>query len=142
MLLTFLQEVVVKTKKNLEELNIDTDFILNTNQIKDFDDFVTAKLFNFKSADDYYRNVSCVNDMKNINIPLLCISAKDDQICFKEAIPFDDIKLNKNICLLLTSYGTHSCFIESEGLLGFFGLNVKQWIIKPISKFLKAVENM
>ena len=135
MLLTFLQEVV-KTKKNLEELNIDTDFILNTNQIKDFDDFVTVKLFNFKSADDYYRNVSCVNDMKNINIPLLCISAKDDQICFKEAIPFDDIELNKNICLLLTSYGTHSCFIENDG---FFG--VKQWTLKPVVSFLKSIEN-
>ena len=136
MLLMFLQEVVVKTKKNLEDLKINIDFILNTNQIKDFDDFVTAKLFGFSGADDYYRNVSCVHEMKNINIPLLCISAKDDQICFKEAIPYDDIKSNKNIALLLTSHGTHSCFIENDGLFG-----VKQWTPKVILSFLKAIDN-
>ena len=134
MLLKFLQEVVEKTKKNLENLNIDANYILNTNQIKDFDDLVTAKLFGYKSADDYYRNISCVLDMKNINIPLLCISAKDDQICFKEAIPYDDIKLNKHIALLLTSHGTHSCFIENNGIFG-----VRQWIPKPIISFLKAI---
>ena len=77
--------------------------------------------------------------MKNIDVPLLCISAKDDQICFKESIPFEEIRLNKNIALLLTSHGTHSCFIESGGLLG---LKVRQWITKPVASFLKTVKNM
>ena len=83
MLLMFLQKVVAKSKKNFEKYNNNADFILNTNQIKDFDDYVTANIFGFMGADDYYRNVSCVHEMKNINIPLLCISSKDDQICFK-----------------------------------------------------------
>ena len=142
MLLMFLQKVVRRTKKQLIDLNVNVDLILNTNQITDFDDFYTSYLFGFRGADDYYRNISSVNDMKNIDVPLLCIHSKDDQICFKEGIPFEEIKLNKNIALLLTSHGSHSCFIESEGLLGLFGLNVKQWIIKPVSKFLKTVENM
>ena len=144
MLLMFLQKVVKKTRKPLEELNLNLDinFLLNTNQITDFDQYYTSYLLGFRGADDYYRNISSVNDMKNIDVPLLCIHSKDDQICFKEGIPFEEIKLNKNIALLLTSHGSHSCFIESEGLLGLFGLNVKQWIIKPVSKFLKTVENM
>ena len=136
MLLSFLQKVVVKTKNNLEKLNLDVDFLLNTNQIKDFDDFYTAKIFGFSCADEYYRNVSSVNEMGNINVPLLCVSAKDDQICFEESIPYDDIKLNKNIALLHTSHGTHSGFIESDGLFG-----VKQWVPKPVVSFLKAIEN-
>ena len=136
MLLMFLQKVVKKTRKNLEDLKIDVDFILNTNQIKDYDDLVTTKLFGFHNADDYYRNISCVHEIKNITIPLLCISSKDDQICFKEAIPYDDIKLNKNIALLVTSHGAHSCFIENNGIFG-----VKQWTPKPILSFLKAIEN-
>ena len=135
MLLMFLQKVVAKSKKNFEKYNINADFILNTNQIKDFDDYVTAKLFGFMGADDYYRNVSCVHEMKNINIPLLCISSKDDQICFKEAIPYDDIKLNKNIALLLTSHGSHICFIENDGIFG-----VKQWILRPILSFLMTID--
>ena len=135
MLLTFLQKVVVKTQKNLEDLNIDVDFILNTNQLKDFDDFYTAKLFGFRSADEYYRAVSSVNEMNNINVPLLCISSKDDQICFEESIPYDDIKLNPNIALLHTSHGTHSAFIENNGIFG-----VRQWTPKPVVSFLKAIE--
>ena len=139
MLLMFLQNVVQRTKKQLTDLNVNVDLILNTNQITDFDEFYTAYLFGFRGSDDYYRNVSSVYDMKNIDVPLLCISAKDDQICFEESIPYEEIKLNKNIALLLTSHGTHSCFIESNGL---FGLRVKQWITKPISAFLKSVDNM
>ena len=144
MLLMFLQKVVIKTQKALQDpnLNLDINFLLNTNQITDFDQYYTSYLLGFRGADDYYRNISSVNDMKNIDVPLLCIHSKDDQICFKEGIPFEEIKLNKNIALLLTSHGSHSCFIESEGLLGLFGLNVKQWIIKPVSKFLKTVENI
>ena len=80
--LSFLQKVVVKTKNNLEKLNLDVNFLLNTNQLKDFDDFYTARMFGFSCADEYYRNVSSVNEMGNINVPLLCVSAKDDQICF------------------------------------------------------------
>ena len=137
MLLTFLQKVVVKTRKNLEDLNFDVDFLLNTNQIKDFDDFYTAKMFGFSHADEYYRNISCVNDIKNVNVPLLCISAKDDQICFEESIPYDDIKFNKNIALLHTSHGTHSAFVENNGILG-----VRQWTPKPVLNFFKAIERI
>ena len=141
MLLMFLQKVVNKTRKQLEQLNLnlDVNFLLNTNQITDFDQYYTSYLLGFRGADDYYRNISSVLDMKNIDVPLLCIHSKDDQICFKEGIPFEEIKLNKNIALLLTSHGTHSCFIESDGL---FGLKVKQWITKPVSCFLKTVKNM
>ena len=141
MLLMFLQKVVNKTRKQLEELNLnlDVNLLLNTNQITDFDQYYTSYLLGFRGADDYYRNISSVLDMKNIDVPLLCIHSKDDQICFKEGIPFEEIKLNKNIALLLTSHGTHSCFIESNGL---FGLKVKQWITKPVSCFLKTVKNM
>ena len=135
MLLTFLQKVVVKNRKSLEKLNIDVDFLLNNNQMKDFDEFYTARIFGFSCADEYYRNVGCVNDMKNINVPLLCISAEDDQISFEESIPYDDIKLNKNIALLHTSHGTHSAFIESDGIFG-----VKQWTPKPVLSFLKTIE--
>ena len=141
MLLMFLQKVVNKTKSQLEQLNLnlDIDFLLNTNQITDFDQYYTSYLLGFRGTDDYYRNISSVYDMKNIDVPLLCISAKDDQICFEEGIPFEEIKLNKNIALLLTSHGTHSCFIESDVL---FGLKVKQWITKPVSLFLKAADNI
>ena len=136
MLVMFLHKIIIKTEKSLRNLNLDVDFFLKTNQMKDLDDFYAAKVFGFSCGDEYYRNVSSIKDMKNINVPLLCISAKDDQISFEESIPYDDIKLNKNIALIHTSHGTHSCFIENDGVFG-----VKQWIPKPVVSFLKAIEN-
>ena len=136
MLLMFLKEVMIKTKKSLENLKIDVDSLLKTNKMKDLDDYYAAKVFGYSCGDEYYRNVSCINDIKNVNVPLLCISAKDDQISFEESIPYDDIKLNKNIALIHTSHGTHSCFIENDGIFW-----VKQWIPKPVVSFLKAIEN-
>ncbi len=139
MLLSFLQKVIKKTRKSLEDksinkdINIPCDLILKTNQITDFDDYYTSHIFGFEGADDYYRHVSSVNDIRKVDVPLLCISAKDDQICFKESIPFGDIKRNKNIALLVTSHGSHSCFIERKGLFG-----VKQWVPIPTIAFLKA----
>ena len=66
---------------------------------------------------------------------MLCINAKDDQVCFEESIPYDDIKLNKNVALLITSHGTQSGFIENNGLFG-----VRQWIPKPVLSFLKVFD--
>ena len=134
-LLTFLQRVAVKSEKNLKNLNIDFNYILNVNQLKEFDKYYTSFLLGFKSSDDYYRGISSVYEMENINVPLLCISSKDDQVCFEESIPYDDIKLNKNIALIVTSHGTHNCFIENDGLLG-----VKQWAPQPAISFLKAIQ--
>ena len=132
MLLTFVQKVVFKTRKNLEKIQINVNYLLNTNHIRDFDNLYSAKIFGFSGADNYYRNISCETEMKNINIPLLCFSAKDDQICFNESIPYEDIEQNKNIGLVVTSHGTHSCFIENDGIFG-----VKQWIPKYAISFLK-----
>ena len=134
-LVTFMQEVVSKNGKNVKNLNLNIDGALNTNQFKVFDEYYTSKVFGYKSADEYYRKVSCVNEIKNINIPLLCINAKDDQICFEESIPYDDIKLNKNVALLINSHGTHSGFIENNGLFG-----VRQWTPKPALSFLKVFD--
>ena len=95
MLVMFLKTIMIKTQNSLRNLIIDVDSLLKKNKMKDLDDFYSAKVFGYSCGDEYYRNVSCINDMKNVNVPLLCISAKDVQLCFEESIPYDDIKLNK-----------------------------------------------
>ncbi len=116
------------------KLKIPIDFLLNTNQLTEFDDNFTSYLLGFDGADDYYRNVSSVYQIKKVNVPLLCINSQDDQISFKESIPYQDINKNENVALIVTSHGTHSCFIESKNVFG-----VKQWVPKPAIEFLKAI---
>lgn len=45
-----------------------------------------------KTADTYYRWSSCASNVKDISIPLLCISSLDDPVCTAEAIPWDECR--------------------------------------------------
>ena len=139
-LLSFLQRVYKETKNNLLKYDFikeKSDLIENTLSLNEFDRYYTAKIFGFKTPSEYYRNVSCFNSIKNINIPLLCINALDDQITCKYGIPYDDILLNDFIVLVTTKLGSHICFLENNG---FFG--VKQWIVKPSIEFVNVFKNL
>ena len=51
--------------------------------IYDFDDYYTARLFGFGTADNYYRTQSSNQFLEKIRVPTLVITAKDDPL-----IPF------------------------------------------------------
>ena len=140
MLLIFLQNSFKKTRKAFEKYEIykkNCDKIANTTEMRDYDKYLTIKLFGFETVTDYYREVGCAIQLKNLNIPLLCINALDDQITNAKAIPYDYIENNKNIILLTPSLGSHSCFLMNDGIFG-----VKQWIIKPEIEFIKAFNKL
>ena len=139
-LLSFLQKVYKETKNNLLKYDFikeKSDIIENTISLNEFDRYFTSQILGFKNPSDYYRNVSCFYGIKNINIPLLCINALDDQITCKYGIPYDDIFLNDFIVLVTTKLGSHICFLESDGIFG-----VKQWIVKPCIEFVNAFKNL
>ena len=136
LLIEFFKKVLLKTKKNIEKIGVDTDKVLKTNSMTEVGNLYSAKVFGYTDVDDYYRGVSCVLDVKNVNVPLLCLNAKDDKICFEESFPYEEIIRNKNIGTIWTSHGTHNCFIEHYGLFG-----VKQWAPAQVINFLKAVSD-
>lgn len=45
-----------------------------------------------KTADTYYRWSSCASYVKDVSVPLLCISSMDDPVCTAEAIPWDECR--------------------------------------------------
>lgn len=140
MLLFFLQKVYKKVGPALvkdPKLNINDKAIRETTSLHDFDKYFTAAILGFDSPTDYYRNIGCARFIKNINVPLLCIHALDDCVTSSKVIPYDDIELNSNVALLTTSKGTHSCFLESDGLL-----KVKQWVVKPAVEFINGINQI
>jgi abhydrolase domain-containing protein 1/3 len=50
--------------------------------------------------------------VENVAVPLLCISALDDPVCTREAIPWDECRANKNIVLATTTHGGHLAYYE------------------------------
>ncbi len=141
LLITFLERENFKKIKygaeNCKNHSFNIELISECEDMKSYDEEFSRKIFGYKSADDYYRNISALRKIENINIPLLCINAKDDGLTSCRAIPYDDIRLNENIFLLVADKGAHMCFFSNEKIS-----ELKQWHLKPIFEFLKSCQNL
>ncbi|XP_047322777.1 embryogenesis-associated protein EMB8-like isoform X2 [Impatiens glandulifera] len=80
--------------------------------LREFDTHATRVLGKYETVDTYYRRCSSSNFVGGILVPLLCINALDDPICTKEAIAWDECRLNENIVLATTQHGGHLAFFE------------------------------
>ena len=137
-LITFLErdnfKKIKKGAENCKNQNFEIEIISKCEDMKSYDELFSRKIFGYKSADDYYRNISANRKIENVNIPLLCINARDDGLTSCKAIPYDDIRLNNNIFLLLADKGAHMCFFSNEKFT-----ELKQWHLKPIFEFFSSV---
>jgi predicted alpha/beta-fold hydrolase len=116
------------------KFNVDIHKAQTCVSLRDFDDAIIRRLTGFKSVDAYYRGISCVNYIQNVNVPLLCINAKDDHLTTSKGIPFDDISLNSNIILIVTDKGSHVCFTNNDSFL-----SPTQWFNAPAIQFINAI---
>ena len=126
-----------KIRKSIENCpylaDINTEELVNCEDQRRFDEIFSARCTGKKSADDYYRSISPKTKICNIDIPVLCIHSEDDLITPGMVIPYDDIKLNENIILIVTDRGAHMTFISNEKFTEF-----KQWHFAPAFEFLNA----
>ena len=102
-----------------------------------FDEIFNGKLHGYKTASEYYRNISAVKNLIDIDVPVLCINSLDDPMTPSQVIAYDDIKLNPNIFLIVTEKGSHMGFISNEKLT-----ELKQWNFKPAFEFLNCQRNL
>ncbi|KAL5715702.1 hypothetical protein ACHQM5_017489 [Ranunculus cassubicifolius] len=69
-----------------------------------------------------------------LTVPLLCISALDDPVCTREAIPWDECRANKNVILATTQYGGHLAF--------FNGITASSlWWVSAIDEFFSVLHS-
>ncbi|XP_071804918.1 phospholipase ABHD3-like [Asterias amurensis] len=106
---------VLAKNVHMFEGHIDTDYAMQAQTIKEFDERFTTKVFGYNDVDHYYNDATLHNKVHRIGIPTLCLSAGDDPFAPLETIPMDDAKEQSNIALVVTSYGGHVGFTE-----GFF----------------------
>lgn len=84
--------------------------------------------------DTFYRRCSSANYIGNVSVPLLCISALDDPLCTREAIPWDECRANKNVVLATTPNGGHLAFFQ--------GLTAgRLWWVGVVSEFLSTLHD-
>ncbi|XP_019171659.1 PREDICTED: embryogenesis-associated protein EMB8-like [Ipomoea nil] len=108
--------------------------ITMSNSVRDFDNHATRVLAKYETVDTYYRRCSSTNYVGNVMIPLLCISALDDPVCTREAIPWDECRANKNIVLATTEHGGHLAYFE--------GLTAKSvWWVRAVDEFFRVLSS-
>ncbi|KAG5152612.1 hypothetical protein JHK84_029084 [Glycine max] len=97
--------------------------------IRDFDHHATRIVGKYETVDTYYRRCSSSTYVQSVSIPLLCISALDDPVCTREAIPWDECRANKNIVLATVKHGGHLAFFEGITASGL-------WWVRAVNEFL------
>jgi predicted alpha/beta-fold hydrolase len=81
--------------------------------VYEFDDAITAKVFGFGSADNYYRTQSSAQFLERIAVPCLLIQAKDDPMIPFEVFDIPAIRNNPHIDLVAVEHGGHLGFVSS-----------------------------
>ncbi len=106
---------------------------VNVDTLRDFysfDDQVTAPLHGFSSADDYYRQSSSRQYLKNIQCETLILQAQDDPFLFEESIPRNE-ELPPHVTLELSKHGGHVGFISGR-------VFPQRWLEPRIIQFLQS----
>jgi len=132
-----LNESFHQVKKFEKTFNLELEKALNCNYSREFDEFVSRRIQGYRTADDYYRGISSVTNVKDIKVPFLSIQALDDNIATCKGFPFDEFSLNENIFSLTTEHGGHLIWIDNKHL---FKLN--QWVNEPAIEFISAVKSL
>ncbi|XP_047076523.1 embryogenesis-associated protein EMB8-like isoform X1 [Lolium rigidum] len=108
--------------------------IKKSRSIREFDHHATCIVAKYETVDTYYRRCSSASYVGTVSVPLLCVSALDDPLCTREAIPWDECRANKKIILATTPNGGHLAFFE--------GLTARRlWWVRAVSEFLSALHD-
>jgi len=103
--------------RRLSEVNsrfLDLERLARVKTIREFDQLVTAPLSGFSSAFDYYRKVSAVSLLPQINLPTLVIHSKDDPLLPWEPLAGSEIADHATLLVHLTASGGHVAFIAKD----------------------------
>ena len=131
-----LKSLLTKAKGKLEQFSnheIDKKKLLNSKTFIDFDNNLTAPLNGFKNSDDYYKQSSCKQYIKDIRLPSLIISALDDSFLSESCYPYKEVSNNDFVRLITPKYGGHVGFYSG------FTKKSNYWLEEQIISFISSV---
>jgi len=91
-----------------------TEHLKQVRTIYDFDDQYTARMFDFGSADNYYRTQSSNQFLEKIRVPTLVITAKDDPLIPFRMYDHPAFRENPHLQLVTTDHGGHIGFVARQ----------------------------
>jgi uncharacterized protein len=83
--------------------------------VRQFDDVITAPNFGYRDAADYYEHASAKCVLKDLNVPTLVITSKDDPFVPYSSILAAGVEESPAITLVAPHRGGHCGFISKQG---------------------------
>ncbi len=108
----FMKKLVVKLNEKATQFpgRLDMSKLQHVKQWRDFDEFFSAPVNNYRSADDFYTQASAVNFMPGICVPTLLLNAQNDPLLSPECSPAGLAKNHPHIFLETPRTGGHVGF--------------------------------
>jgi predicted alpha/beta-fold hydrolase len=128
--LRLLHEKIKAKKVTFPDLFDDHDYAKIKN-FYDFDNRYTAPLHGFVDAEDYWRQCSSKQFIKDIRVPTLLVSALDDPFLAQACYPFSECAANPHTSLETPKHGGHVGFVT-------FKRNHLYWSEKRCVTFLQG----
>jgi predicted alpha/beta-fold hydrolase len=102
----------MRRKANLFPGKFDLSQMARVRTLREFDDKITARYCGFRDATDYYSRSSALRVVREIRVPTLIVTAKDDP--FVPFASFSDPALanNPHIHVIAPEHGGHCSFIS------------------------------
>jgi uncharacterized protein len=118
----FLRELKsrVRQHRSIYEQQIDCEPALNSRTLYEFDDRFTGPLNGFGDADKYYRRVSCLQYISNIEVPTLLVNARNDPLLSESCFPFEHAEKNTYFQFEAPRSGGHVGFSHNISFSAFY----------------------
>jgi predicted alpha/beta-fold hydrolase len=83
--------------------------------VRDFDEWITARFCGFQGADDYYARSSAMHFLGKIRRPTLILTAQDDPFVPYWTFNREALRGNPHIRLVAPRHGGHCAFVSQAG---------------------------
>jgi hypothetical protein len=131
-LISLIKKSLAKQQK-FPNSTLDPIAIKNAKNFIDFDNAVTAPLFGYKNAQDYWAKCSSKQFLSAIQVPTLLINALDDTFLSESCFPFKEATENKRLYLETPKYGGH------VGFNTHIGKSDKLWSENRVLEFIQHI---
>jgi predicted alpha/beta-fold hydrolase len=104
------------------------DHLPKIRTVYEFDDYYTARLFGFGTADNYYRTQSSNQFLERIRVPALLVVAKDDPLIPFSIYDHPAFSRNPHLRLVAVDHGGHLGFISRRRPRFWLDGVVMEWL--------------
>lgn len=98
----------------LREAGFDVEALMRTRSFREYDNCLTAPMFGFRDADDYYQRASSRPLLGNIWRPTTVLFARDDPFMHPSMVPAPE-ELSPSVRFEVSEHGGHVGYVSGPG---------------------------